>query len=369
MRAKTNIDSGFVKAKPANSIICEVGSDKEGYIKFVYTLPADNKRKGYIIKIKEGGYPENADDGVTVYDDQNARRDKVTFTYPKTGFADGTTYYVRIFTYTYKNADIVYTYKNAPQCIVTPVQLKGTMVMTVSDTYIIPNNVGNIDLFLVGGGAGGTAYGGGGGGYTKTIKGINVSSTKEIVASIGAGGRSGTSTAGGATTVIINGITYKANGADENNASKAGNGGSGGGGSSTGSTSMVGGSGGTNGSDGVSGSEGSANYSKGTGQGSSTHAFEDETMELYAGGGGGGAICYLSNGDNYSFSYGRGQGGAGGGGMGGATFYTGVAESIYATDGTDGTGGGGGSGNTLSTGNPGGSGNGGSGVAIIRWGY
>ena len=367
---------GFIKAKPLLSVSSKVGSSYAGYIKLTVNFPEDSRRKGYRIMAKTDDYPSSADDGRVFYDSQDvahrtdAHRMDVTIK-NNSNYVDGTKYYFSVFPYTYKYTEKIYTETSIARCTATPIQIKGTMVMSISDVYSLPEGVSTIDLFLVGGGAGGSIAGGGGGGYTTTIKGIDVSSVNDIVVSIGAGGTAGggTTSAGGATIAIINGVTYQANGADANNSSKGGNGGSGGGGSSSGTTTMYGGSGGSNGSDGYAGTGGTYNRAKGTGQGNTTYSFGDSNTALYAGGGGGCATCYISSGGNYSYTYERGAGGEGGGGTGGATFYAGVATSICGTDGTDGTGGGGGGGETLSSSNPGGSGNGGCGVAIVRWGY
>ena len=343
--------------------MCEVGSDQPGFIKFKYVLPADNRRKGYLIKIKEGEYPKDENDGVTVYDDQNVTRNAVSFTYSKTGYTDGTTYYVRIFTYTYKNADIVYTYKNAAQCTVTPIQTKGYVVMDVSGEYAIPDNVKKIDVFLVGGGSGGCSERGGNGGFTKTIKNIDVSNVSAITAVIGAGGNAEQS--GGDTKVIIGEKIYTANGGMVSSTA-SNKGGSGGGGSSEneGGGEAYAGDGGSDGSNGKSGEGGKANYSAGSGQLYTTKEFGEEDGTLYAAGGAG--RVYVSSNTGW-FTYHPAKGGEGGGGDGEVIAYRNqdstYEEKKYATQGVDGTGSGGGAGGYKR------SARGASGVAIMRWGY
>ena len=182
-----------------------------------------------------------------------------------------------------------------------------------------------IDAFLVGGGAAGSKYagrgGGGGGGYTITKKSITLAANTEYPVTIGAGGSSA-GKAGGNTSAF----EATANGGQAVSSYKGGNGGSGGGaGAST--SSATSGNGGSDGSDG-----GSTAVSGGSGQGTTTREFGEESGKLYAGGGGG------------AYSGGSvGKGGDGGG-----------ADGLKSAE--DNTGGGGGGVKGL----------GGSGIVVIR---
>lgn len=364
----------FIKAKPILSLTSTVGSDQAGYIQLHCHFQKDERRKGYKVMVKEGSYPENHFDGNIFYDSNDASHSTGEWTANITiknnaTYKDGTIYYFCVYPYTYKYTEKVYTETNVARCTATPIQLKGTLVMTESDTYDLPVGVSSIDLFIVGGGAGGYINGGGSG-YTKTINDIDVSSITSITAIIGAGGAGGTKSAGGATSVIIGNNTYTANGGMNNSSGiKGGAGGSGGGGSSIGVTTMSAGDGGTDGSDGNSAKEGTTNYPAGAGQGLTTAAFSDSDSTIYSGAGGGMVQSSITSGSDYTISYHVGRGGSGGGGNGGALFYSGVATNRYPTDGTPGTGGGGGAGGALSSNNSIGFGAGGSGVAILRWGY
>lgn len=160
-----------------------------------------------------------------------------------------------------------------------------------------------IDVFLVGGGAGGVSWvsvmvatAGGGAGYTKTQKGVAV--TRETVYSItigaggvkksasGSGNGSATGNAGGSTSAF----GYTANGGG---AAKAGyryypetynynwaDGGNGGSGGAAGGNGV----GGTNGGNGTSGDV--ERPTVGTGQGTTTREFGENSGTLYATGGG-----------------------------------------------------------------------------------
>ena len=182
-----------------------------------------------------------------------------------------------------------------------------------------------VDVFAVGGGGNGAdGGGGGGGGYTKTVNAKTITAKTKYSITIGA------------ATQASSGFGVTANGggngsANRDGATPGGSGGSGGGSS--------GADGGTDGSNGGNAMIGTAIYSYGgTGQGTTTREFGEETGDLYAGGGGGA----------------NGSGGAGGGGAGGAAFGAGV-------NGTVNTGGGGGG-----NGGQGKIGIGGSGIVVIR---
>lgn len=207
-----------------------------------------------------------------------------------------------------------------------------------------------IDAFLVGGGGGGrnglanqNQGGGGGGGLTGTWASITLSNGVPYTVTIGNGG-AGNGGTGGATSISGSGIvTMSKNGGTPSSIDYryGGSGGSGGGGAGSG----VGGSNGGNGS-------GGGGY-PGTGQGTTTKEFGEDSGTLYAGAGGGGG-----------FNVGvGGSGGAGGGGAGGGSTYS---SSAYAgTSGTANTGGGGGGGGSSTTAGAAGA-SGGSGIVVIR---
>ena len=207
-----------------------------------------------------------------------------------------------------------------------------------------------IDRFMVGGGAAGVSttmttsttngLGGGGGGYTRTDKNLQILANVQIPITIGAGGTRyankdafkaipggatswGTDSVPGGDALTMNSL---------NVSSKGGNGGSGGGGGVTSNTDY--GAGGSNGSNGERGYSGSKVPAGGTGQGTTTREFGEETGKLYAGGGGGGR--YIA-----SASFIASPGGSGGGGAGACR----INVSPYtqeAGDGVANTGGGGG---------------------------
>ncbi len=230
-----------------------------------------------------------------------------------------------------------------------------------------------IDVFAVGGGASGgggsemtNAAPGGGSGYTKTEKSIYLEQNKNYEIIIGTGGAaiSGQSTqsnSGGTTSgfnVTVNGGTGPTT-ANTTNKRSAGSGGSGGGGAlAYGTTNSYNKyfTGGSDGSDGLGSTISGANDIAcvgGTGQGSTTREFGEESGDLYAGGGGGGIHSYSTQ---YNFSN-KNLGGEGGGGKG---QIHNAAVTNSAESGTTNTGGGGG-GAVIGY-----SGAGGSGILIIR---
>lgn len=220
---------------------------------------------------------------------------------------------------------------------------------TTTSSFILSGNTANIDIFLAGGGGGGGpgffgSGGGGGGGFTTTASSISCN-LGTYTATVGAGGSSATT--GGSSSMTIS-STYTAAGGG-GAAYGGGNGGSGGGGG-VGDTGSVGGTGGSNGGNGISG----GGYGVGSGQGTTTYAFGNNSLTLYSGGGGGAGTTYGSTRQG-------GPGGAGGGGAGGGPNGAGV-------NGTTNLGGGGG-GRGGSSSNAGGAAgaNGGSGIVIIRY--
>lgn len=146
-------------------------------------------------------------------------------------------------------------------------------------------NASSIDVFCVGGGGGGgkdgsgsNGLGSGGGGYTKTAKGISVSTGTNYAITVGSGGAMNSSGGGGTTSAF--GVS--AAGGQTGTALAGGNGGSGGGG-------FAEGTGGSNGGNGAAGTEstGISGRAGGQGQGSTTREFGESSGTLYAGGGGG----------------------------------------------------------------------------------
>lgn len=209
-----------------------------------------------------------------------------------------------------------------------------------------------IDVFLVGGGGRGGSKsgsspnfaggGGGGGGYTKTVSSISVEAGVGYSITIGG--------SGGATSATFN-TKYTASAGSSGSSKTGGNGGSGGGGGAI--SSADGSRGGSNGASGGSGSNGYGSWKGGSGSGTTTREFGEETGRLYAGGGGGGG-GYHSNTGGVGYGGGGGAGGGAGGGYGnsGTTAGSGKANT---------GGGGGGAGGMNGT-----AGDGGSGVVVIR---
>ncbi len=213
------------------------------------------------------------------------------------------------------------------------------------------DRIGPYDVFVVGGGgAGGKQVGalgaGGGGGYTATLRNFTpVNGREDISITIGYGAANWSMPRGGSSSF---GSYISAEGGHTGQYSTGGYGGNGG----SGGGSYSGFAGGANGSNGLG-------ERPGTGQGTTTRAFEDQSEFLYSGGGGGSGNLGAVN------PFRGGAGGEGGGGAGGtgngATGVSGFGEA-----GAPNTGGGGGgsycpvtAGSTQSPG--------GTGVVIIRW--
>jgi hypothetical protein len=167
-----------------------------------------------------------------------------------------------------------------------------------------PSKTVTIDLFLAGGGAGTSAGGGGAGsGYTTTYYGIVCQAGAGYPITIGAGGaiasRGGTSSA----------FSVSAVGGYSNNGGHGGNGGSGGGEAAQ----SVGGSDGGNGVP-----------AGGTGQGTTTREFGEDTGTLYAGGGSAyNATVGGAGGGGAGKTSGEPNTGGGAGGVGSGSGYTG----------------------------------------------
>jgi len=257
-----------------------------------------------------------------------------------------TTYYLSIYPYVTCSAGemtgavINATVKTSTQLTVT---IKGTQ------TYTIPAGFSRMDAFAVGGGGLGsssdysnkTGGGGGGGGYTKTVKGIAITPGQTLACTVGPGATS--SVNGNPSTIVRNGTTLISAGGGKG-IQKSSSGSDGGSGGGRGNSSGDGYAGGSDGRDGGGG------LYVGSGQGSTTRAFEEPSGTLYAGGGGGGA------GKNGS----GGPGGSGGGGKGGNL-------SSNGSNGSANTGGGGGGGGMYAYGtNESQGGSGGSGIILLR---
>lgn len=257
-----------------------------------------------------------------------------------------TTYYLSIYPYVTCSAGemtgavINATVKTSTQLTVT---IKGTQ------TYTIPAGFSRMDAFAVGGGGLGsssdysnkTGGGGGGGGYTKTVKGIAITPGQTLACTVGPGATS--SVNGNPSTIVWNGTTLISAGGGKG-IQKSSSGGDGGSGGGRGNSSGDGYAGGSDGRDGGGG------LYVGSGQGSTTRAFEEPSGTLYAGGGGGGAGKKGSG----------GPGGSGGGGKGGNL-------SSNGSNGSANTGGGGGGGGMYTYGmNESQGGSGGSGIILLR---
>lgn len=351
---RDNLSGGVSRCKQISNLAVTVGFSAPGTIVASWTNPSDAKYKGVRILYKIGGYPTSPTDGSVFYDSNDA---VPVSSFTKSGFADGTRYYLRAFAYTYKNATRLYTtIESGAQANGVPLQVKGQQIFTSSGLFSVPAGVTAIDVFLVGGGGGSgqdytDGYSGAGGGYTKTHKSIPTSPEAIWNVLVGSGGLNAN---GGASSFSNSSANYIAAGGNKSGQDGA-SGGSGGGGG--GQYSIYAGNGGADGSKGadarkVSTENGTIRVG-GAGQGTTTRAFGESTGTLYAGGGGG---AWSPTG--YTGSV--GQGGAGGGGRGQETRST----TTVATGGTPNTGGGAGGHYGASA-----PGQGGSGIVIVRWGY
>lgn len=317
---RDNLSGGVSRCKQISNLAVTVGFSTPGTIVASWINPSDAKYKGVRILYKIGGYPTSPTDGSVFYDSNDA---VPLSNFTKSGFADGTRYYLRAFAYTYKNATRLYTtIESGAQANGVPLQVKGQQIFTSSGVFSVPAGVAAIDVFLVGGGGGSgqdytDGYSGAGGGYTQTYKSIPTSPGTQWNVLVGAGGDN----SNGATSSFSNGGgNYTASGGNRSGQYGA-NGGSGGG---------------------------------GAGQGTTTRAFGESNGTLYAGGGGG---SWSPSG----YTGAVGQGGAGGGGRGRNNDNSG---NIDGTNGTPNTGGGSGGFSGAKV-----NGQGGSGIVIVRWGY
>jgi hypothetical protein len=267
--------------------------------------------------------------GTTVYDSGTSGSATTTLTTDASYLSTSTTYYWRV---RYKASDGTWSaYSTA-------------FSFTTSSAFGF-----TVQVFLVGGGGGGAGGGyvagaGGAGGYTTNASpflGIGNTLTISIGGGGGGAGYGGAASSGGATTANGGGgfaTNYTANGGQGGQAFTGGTGGSGGGsGHYSHRNPPGGGAGGSNGSNGGSNAE----FSGGSGQGTTTYAFADSGTSLYAGGGGAGS-ANGGGGNNGSTNSGGGAGGAGGnygGSTTGATGGSGVALIRYLGSSAKATGG------------------------------
>jgi hypothetical protein len=280
--------------------------------------------------------------GTTVYDSGESGSAVTSITTSSGYLSTSTTYYWRV---RYKASDGTWSAYSTAFSFITSAAFGFTA-----------------NVFLVGGGGGAAGSGyvagsGGGGGYTTNASPfLTVGNT--LTVSIGGGGGGsgygGAASSGSSTTATGGGgfgTTYTANGGQGGQGSSPGGaGGSGGGGGHYSHRNPPGGgAGGSNGSNGGSNAE----FAGGTGQGTTTRAFADASLTLYAGGGGGGGS---------GWDGGSGQGGAAGAGGGGAGSNTGGGGNAGSTNTGGGAGAPGGNYGGSTTGP-----SGGSGIAIIRY--
>ena len=280
--------------------------------------------------------------GTTVYDSGTSGSAVTSITTSSSYLSTNTTYYWRV---RYKASDGTWSSYSTASTFTTAASFGFTA-----------------NVFLVGGGGGAAGSGyvagsGGAGGYTTNASpflGVGNTFTITIGGGGGGSGYGGAASSGSATTANGGGgfgTNYSASGGGGGQGSSpGGTGGSGGGGGHySWRNPPGGGAGGSNGGNGGSNAE----FSGGSGQGTTTYAFGDSGLTLYAGGGGGG-------GGNWDG--GSGVGGAGGAGGGGAGSNAGGGGNAGATNTGGGAGAPGGN-NGGSTTGP----SGGSGIAIIRY--
>lgn len=277
--------------------------------------------------------------GTTVYDSGTSGSAVTSITTSSGYLSTSTTYYWRV---RYKASDGTWSEYSTPFSFVTAAAFGFTA-----------------EVFLVGGGGGGAGGGyvagaGGAGGYTTNASpfvGVGTTITMSIGGGGGGAGYGGGASSGGNTTAAVSGgSTYTANGGQGGQAFTGGAGGSGGGcGHYSHRNPPGGGAGGSNGSNGGSNAE----FSGGSGQGTTTYAFANSGLTLYAGGGGGGGSGWDGGSNN------PGAGGAGGGGSGSSAGGGGNNGGTNTGGGAGGAGGNYGGSTTGATG--------GSGIAIVRY--
>lgn len=294
-----------------------VGKIEGSAITLSWTLPDDAKVSGIVICYSEVSAPTEVSGDVGLDTNTTLGTDITNYTIntKKSG-----TFYFSIFTYTYINNERVYSYGSSVTAeLECP---KGFQVINSSGTFTVPENVSEIDVFLVGGGSNGSSASvsekssgsGGNGGKIFTQKGIKVTQGQEITLTIGAGG--------GGSTIFGEYSSY-------NGSVKA-----------TGGTGVFMARGG-DGTDGV-------------------YAFDDSEINGIKYGASGGGGSYVCNG-NYSRGGTGGTTGAGG-------YSSNYRNGSAATDNT-GSGGGGGTLFVSDSYSAYDGGSGGSGAIVVRWGY
>lgn len=240
-----------------------------------------------------------------------------------------TKYYLSIYPYATTSAG-----EFTGAAINTTVTTSGVLykTFTASEIYKVPAGYTKMDLFAVGGGTSGAAGGqasfsnsgsaGGGSGYTKTVTGITVSNGQSLIATVGSGGARATAmnfNAGGASSVVRDGVTLINAPGGGTHGGYPGHGTDGGSGGGAAGDPMAAwgneGMGQNGGSDGSDGNSIVSNYG-GKGQGKTTRAWGSSSGTLYSGAGAGGGSRYGTSGGRRA----GGKGGAGGGGDG-ATGY------------------------------------------------
>ncbi len=212
-------------------------------------------------------------------------------------------------------------------------------------TFVVPDHVYEVDVFLVGGGSGGCNGAGGGGGYTKTFKADNIGvkhgnaipvrpgESIEII--VGAGGEGQNSLAGNGGYSQFKNENYRADGGFIYKPNGLGYMGGDGGSAGAADLPNIGIYAGSDGSDGYNPNgyaKGDWKYADGArngkGQGYTTRDFGDPNGPINAGGGSSGRSLQTGGLSNYSegsgeSKIGRGGGGYGGGGGGTANSSTG----------------------------------------------
>ena len=142
---RDNLSGGVSRCSQISALVVTVGFATAGTIKATWSNPSDAKYKGVRIMYKTGGYPTSPTDGSVFYDSNDATP---VSTFTKSGFTDGTTYYLRAFAYTYKNATRLYTTTtDGAQASGTPVQVKGQQIFTSSGNFTVPAGVTTLDVF------------------------------------------------------------------------------------------------------------------------------------------------------------------------------------------------------------------------------
>nr|DAL84457.1 MAG TPA: hypothetical protein [Caudoviricetes sp.] len=308
-----------------------------------WALPSVGPWSGVRVVCKQGGYPANVNDGTLFYEGSGSYHVGA----PGLGF-----WYFRAWNYITTN--FRREYGGYVQGAIQNDTITGIQTFTQSGTFVVPNAIRQVNVFLVGGGA--STHGcGGGSGRTGTWWNYAVTPGQKIIVNIGGGGSGGGN--GGSTS--FGGVSV---------AGGSGWWGGSGGGNVGGSypRHTYEGRGGDGGYDGRGGGNWKDNYDMAeNGQGTTTRAFGEATGTRYAGGGGG------SVGHRGDSKWGGGSAIDGGGNGNNQTPYSSNGD---AGNGAPNTGGGAGGAGWDEYNDDGDTKNqplrnGGSGIAIIRWGY